>query len=41
AFYGIDLQEGTETIKKIRGRYATDVFTEKALDIISSHNDQL
>ncbi|GFY77320.1 arylsulfatase B [Trichonephila inaurata madagascariensis] len=38
-FYGIDLEDGTETIKTMRGRYATEVFTERALDIISSHNE--
>ncbi|GIY80810.1 arylsulfatase B [Caerostris extrusa] len=39
-FYGIDLQKELKP-REIRGRYATDVFTEKALDIISSHNDSV
>ncbi|KFM82793.1 Arylsulfatase B, partial [Stegodyphus mimosarum] len=38
AFYGVDLQNGSTVIKDFRGRYATDIFTERALDIIANHN---
>ncbi|XP_054721641.1 arylsulfatase B-like [Uloborus diversus] len=37
-FYGVDLQDGLETVKNFRGRYATDVFGQKAVDIIENHN---
>lgn len=37
-FYGIDLYNGTEVVKDIRGQYATDLFTEKANLIIRNHN---
>ncbi|GFR02792.1 arylsulfatase B [Trichonephila clavata] len=38
SFYGIDLQEGTNVVKDIRGHYATDLFTEKANLIIKNHD---
>ncbi|KAG8194370.1 hypothetical protein JTE90_010986 [Oedothorax gibbosus] len=41
AFFGVDLQDGTETLKTFRGRYATDVFTEKAVEIINNHNESM
>ncbi|GFY77060.1 arylsulfatase I, partial [Trichonephila inaurata madagascariensis] len=37
-FFGIDLHNGTEVVKDIRGQYATDLFTEKANLIIENHN---
>ncbi|XP_035224045.1 uncharacterized protein LOC118196699 [Stegodyphus dumicola] len=38
AFYGVDLQNGSTVIKDFRGRYATDIFTERAVDVIANHN---
>ncbi|CAL1279747.1 unnamed protein product [Larinioides sclopetarius] len=40
-FYGVDLHNETgevNVLKDIRGKYATDLFTEKAKDIIQNHN---
>ncbi|GFV77902.1 arylsulfatase B [Trichonephila clavipes] len=37
-FFGIDLHNGTEVVKDVRGHYATDLFTEKANLIIENHN---
>ncbi|GIY38239.1 arylsulfatase B, partial [Caerostris extrusa] len=36
--YGIDLQNGTEVVRDVRGQYATDLFTEKAKNIIENHD---
>ncbi|GFR01034.1 arylsulfatase J [Trichonephila clavata] len=36
--FGIDLWENEEVIRDFRGEYATNVFTDKALDVIEDHN---
>ncbi|GIX76170.1 arylsulfatase B [Caerostris extrusa] len=36
--FGIDLWENEEVIRDFRGEYATNVFTDKALDVIEKHN---
>ncbi|GFV54966.1 hypothetical protein TNCV_1663331 [Trichonephila clavipes] len=38
SFFGIDLYNGTNVVKDIRGQYATDLFTEKANIIIKNHD---
>ncbi|GFT42622.1 arylsulfatase B [Nephila pilipes] len=37
-FFGIDLRNGTKVVKDVRGQYATELFTDKANDIIQNHN---
>ncbi|CAL1279748.1 unnamed protein product [Larinioides sclopetarius] len=37
-FYGIDLHNETGEVKDVRGQYATNLFTDKAKDIIQNHN---
>ncbi|CAL1272779.1 unnamed protein product [Larinioides sclopetarius] len=36
--FGIDLLENEEVIRDFRGEYATNVFTDRALNIIEEHN---
>ncbi|XP_055938572.1 arylsulfatase B-like [Argiope bruennichi] len=38
-FYGIDLHDEKGEVKDVRGQYATDLFTNKAKDIIHNHNE--
>ncbi|XP_015930738.1 arylsulfatase B [Parasteatoda tepidariorum] len=38
-FYGVDLQDNATPVKNMRGRYATEVFTEKAVNFIENHNE--
>ncbi|XP_018322397.1 arylsulfatase B-like [Agrilus planipennis] len=37
---GFSLREGIRAAWEYQGRYITDVFTEKAIDIINDHNDE-
>lgn len=36
--FGVDLWENEEIVTDFRGQYATDVFTDKALEVIEKHN---
>lgn len=37
-FVGLDFRRGMEPTLHYQGKYATDVFTEEAVDIIESHD---